>query len=264
MAISREGFTIDVVVSFLRRTLLNPAILFLIPVPWAYAYAKPYLSDDIALPQILQPTSLWLVAFRVCQALTLCLWANDYLNDGFANNWVDDSTWDWNKEIVLITGGSSGIGARVVQLLLKKNMKTTIVVVDYSPLSWTPPPGANVHYYQGDLSNSNTIKTISARIRKEVGNPTVLINNAGLVRGATVMDGSYADVEVTIRTNLIAPFLLIKEFLPYMVKQNHGHIINTGSMSSVLPPATIADYAATKSGLNALHEVRTHPLIPRK
>ena len=84
----------------------------------------------------------------------------------------------------------------------------------------------------------------------------MLFNNAGLARGYTVMEGRHADVEVTMKTNLIAPFLLVKEFLPEMVRRDHGHIINTGSMSSVVPPPNIVDYAATKAGLTALHEVR--------
>ncbi|EHK21928.1 uncharacterized protein TRIVIDRAFT_136631, partial [Trichoderma virens Gv29-8] len=187
-------------------------------------------------------------------ALSVTLSLNDYLNDGFANNWVRASDWDWNSEIVVITGGSSGIGEHVARQLLAKNIQTTIVILDYVPMTWAAPAKSKVHYYQVDLSNSSNISTITQRIRDEVGHPTVLVNNAGLSRGFTVMDGSYMDVEVTIRTNLVAPFLLIKEFIPQMVSRNHGHIVNISSMSALIPPARVADYAATKAGLVALHE----------
>ncbi|CCC13140.1 unnamed protein product [Sordaria macrospora k-hell] len=89
---------------------------------------------------------------------------------------------------------------------------------------------------------------------KEVGHPTVLINNAGIARGFTIMEGSYGDVESTLRTNLTAPFLLTKEFLPEMVRRNHGHIVNICSMSAFLPPPYIGDYAASKAGVQMLHE----------
>ncbi|ENH62893.1 Retinol dehydrogenase 10-B [Fusarium oxysporum f. sp. cubense race 1] len=188
-------------------------------------------------------------------AFSLLLHLTDFLNTRYNNNWTTDPGWDWNNEIVVITGGSSGIGAHLAQNLHSRNPNTKVIIIDYVPLTWEPLEGAYTKYYQCDLSNSSQIRLICEQIRAEVGHPTVLVNNAGICRGATVCDGSYADVEVTMRTNLIAPFLLVKEFGPEMVRRNHGHIINISSMSAFLPPAKVADYAATKAGLIALHEV---------
>ena len=65
----------------------------------------------------------------------------------------------------------------------------------------------------------------------------------------------WTDVTATMNVNLIAPFLLIRAFLPSMIANNHGHIINVSSMSAFVPPAGLADYAASKSGLLAMTEV---------
>jgi hypothetical protein len=254
MAFSREGFTADGVVGFIRRTILSPSIILILTTSQAVSYVNPYLPTAIPLPRFPYPFTLWTSCLNIWILLGICTHVTSYLNDQFANNWTTD-TYDWNKEIVLITGGSSGIGAALTSFLLKRDPSTTIVVIDYSPLTFTPPAGSNIHYYQGDLSNSSAIRYLCERIRNEVGHPTVLVNNAGLVRGATVMEGSYADVEITIKTNLIAPFLLTKEFLPEMVRRDHGHIVSMASMSAVTPPARIADYAATKAGLIAFTEV---------
>lgn len=70
-----------------------------------------------------------------------------------------------------------------------------------------------------------------------------------------VAEGGYHDNSITLRTNLLAPFLLTKEFLPHMIERNHGHIVNVSSLSAYIPPASLADYAATKAGLVAFHEV---------
>lgn len=86
------------------------------------------------------------------------------------------------------------------------------------------------------------------------------VNNAGLSRGRSVAEGSYHDNEITLKTNLIAPFLLTKEFLPHMIQHNHGHIFNISSMSAYMVPANLADYGASKAGIIVLHEVRL--LIP--
>ncbi|KAK1997534.1 short chain dehydrogenase [Colletotrichum falcatum] len=250
MASILKHWNIDTVAVVLRSTIFNPGLT----APAAAAATWILESDTLGssglhsgLPQTCQ--AAWLLT-----AAGLALRLHEQLNKWSANNWTRDDTWDWDKEVVLITGGSGGIGASVAQQLVTRNPRTTIVVVDYVPLTWRPAPGANVRYFQCDLSDKTAIRTLCERVRREVGNPTVLVNNAGLARGFSVMDGTYTDVELTINTNLVAPFLLVKEFLPHMVKSNHGHIIHVGSMSGLIPPARIADYAATKAGLIALHE----------
>ncbi|KAK1987951.1 short chain dehydrogenase [Colletotrichum cereale] len=250
MAFILKYWTIDTIATVLRSTVLNPGLT----APAAAAATWILEPDTLSarglhsgLPQL--RLAAWLFT-----AAGLALRLHEQLNKWTANNWTRDDTWNFDKEIVLITGGSSGIGATVAQHLVARNPRTTVVVVDYIPLTWKHAPEAKVKYFQCDLSDKEAIRTLCERVRREVGHPTVLMNNAGLSRGFTVMDGTYRDVELTINTNLVAPFLLVKEFLPHMVKSNHGHIMHVGSMSAMMPPARIADYAATKAGLIALHE----------
>jgi hypothetical protein len=242
----REGFTIDLVGRLLRRSIFNP----IISTPLALGvYWRPLSFPDSNSSRILEQ------AAYIFAACSLLLSANDILNQQFHNNWTSNVGWNWGKEIVLITGGSSGIGATLARELYARNPRTRIVIIDYVPLTWQPEKGSRISYYRCDLSNSSSIQATCSRIRQEVGQPTVLVNNAGICRGLTVCDGAYGDVEATVRTNLIAPFLLVKEFLPWMAQHDHGHIINISSMSALLPPSKVADYAATKAGLIALHEV---------
>ncbi|KAJ4398859.1 hypothetical protein N0V85_006174 [Neurospora sp. IMI 360204] len=257
-SIKREGLTIDDVGRLVRRTVLNPYLTLPIAaaIAWFEKHPEHYrglqLHALVDLPK-LADIGRYLAGVGVAGAT---LAANDQLTHLFANNFTSPGhgEWDWDKEIVLVTGGSSGIGQNVVQGLLERNPRTTVVIVDYAPLRWTPPKGAKIHYYQADLTKSDLIRSIAARVREEVGHPTVLINSAGTARGSTIMEGSYGDVESTLRTNLTAPFLLTKEFLPEMVRNNHGHIVNMCSISAYIPPPYIGDYAASKAGLQMLHE----------
>ncbi|CAI6088642.1 hypothetical protein V2G26_008050 [Clonostachys chloroleuca] len=243
ISLPREGFTIDFVGSIARNTILNPFVL--IPLTASYYMLMPTYSTA---------STIFVTVIPMLTALTLYLRITDFLNKKYHNNWASDSTWDWEKEIVVITGGSGGIGAHLAQQLHRGRSNPTLVIVDCIPLTWTPLDRQRVFYYQCDLGSSSQLRDVCRRIREDVGHPTVLMNNAGISRGVTVCDGSYADVEATIRINLIAPFLLVKEFLPEMVRQNHGHIVNVSSMSAFFPPAKVADYAATKAGLKAFHE----------
>jgi NAD(P)-dependent dehydrogenase (short-subunit alcohol dehydrogenase family) len=277
MATHREygGFHIDTVARIIRKTLLNEYLA--LPVAAAATWlAHPSSTThlrrllDLAARLNINVTSLPLPKLaRVALYLGgtgLVLSINALLNKWAANNWTPTLPGEWSRwedEIVLITGGSSGIGAHVAQALLRRNARTTIVIIDLAPLSWTPPPDAKVHYFQADLSNPSAIRAVCARVKQEVGHPTVLVNNAGLVRGKTVMEGSYADVEVTLKTNLIAPFLLVKEFLPEMVRNNHGHVVSVCSTSALMPPPEIVDYAASKAGIQALYEGLGMELVHR-
>jgi len=246
----REGFHLGVLASWLRHTVLNPAAtsLFLSASIATIRFGNPGPTSAGLLPMLIWP----LVYLTIIGAV---LSLNDILTDGIFNNWIEDTTWDWTAEIVVVTGGSSGIGASIVQELFERHPNTTVVIVDYN----TPPEAVcntkRAHFYQADLSDSLAIKSLADRIRAEVGHPTVLVNNAGLTRGKTIMDGSYEDVNMTFRTNVIAPFLLTKEFLPNMVARNHGHVFAIASMSAFISPASLADYAATKAGLLSMQEV---------
>ncbi|KAL7790801.1 hypothetical protein V8C37DRAFT_410781 [Trichoderma ceciliae] len=252
MFTAREGVTLDSVAAPLRRWLLNPiltvpASLLLLGLSFHSQSSQPLLNTDAIKIQ---------AAVHLLALASVLLSLNQYLDKQFANNWVSDKTWNWDEEIVVITGGSSGVGASICKQLLARNPRTRIVIVDYAPLDWKPEQqGTRLSYYQCDLSDANALRCTCDRIRKEVGHPTVLFNNAGLVRGAGIMEGSYGDIEATVRTNLIAPMLLIKEFIPEMIKKDHGHIVHSGSLSCLTPPALIADYSATKAGLLAMHEL---------
>ncbi|KAJ3455919.1 hypothetical protein MRS44_017401 [Fusarium solani] len=261
MASYREGFTIDTIARLLNKTVFNP----LLTIPIAGALTRTPSSVAGHLPDYVtqsKPLLRLIMATLACAGSLATL--NSVLTDGYTNNWTTDRGWNWDQELVLLTGGSGGIGASLAQQLLAKNPRTRIIIIDFAPLSWKPPKGTQVFYYQCDLSDSAAIKELSQRIRDEVGHPTVLVNNAGLIRGKSIIKAEYSDIEITTKTNLTAPMLILKEFLPDMVKNNHGHVVNISSLSAFIPPAKAADYSATKSGIVALHEapkVRTSLVI---
>lgn len=253
-SIPREGFYIDTLCKILHETFFNPLLLIgVVPlakatfITQAQIWWNPWHEGTVS-----NLTKIW----SVLVLLGIWLRISEYLDGHYLNGFSADTTWEWSNERVLVTGGSSGIGASIVKHLLERNIET----VDHRPLQFEPPAGATVHFYQCDLSDSTLITSLCERIRTECGSPSVLINNAGLTRGRTVLEGTYQDVEITFKTNIIAPFLLTKEFLPFMVKHNHGHVLATASMSAIISPGGLADYAATKAGIIALQEVCRPPV----
>jgi len=69
--------------------------------------------------------------FAALLALRLLPWINTWASQRAANNGITDKTWDWSKEIVVVTGGSSGIGANIVRQLEQRDIK--VIILDRNP-----------------------------------------------------------------------------------------------------------------------------------
>lgn len=96
----------------------------------------------------------------------------------------------------------------------------------------------------------------------------MLINNAAVVIGKSLLDLSLDEIDSSIATNLLGPFYCLKAFLPALTRsKSGGTIVNVSSVIGHLGAAQLTDYAAAKAGLTALHRSltaelrRSHPAI---
>ncbi|KAH7419657.1 hypothetical protein BKA64DRAFT_588380 [Cadophora sp. MPI-SDFR-AT-0126] len=245
----REGLTGDPIGRFIKKTAFNPA--FTIAFLLLARYTKK--GSDLA---ILHETAYSRI--RKLFFLGLARWASNYLDAGVLDNWTTD-TYDWGKEIVLITGGAGGIGGNVVKLLAERGIK--VVVLDVIPMTFEA--ASNVYYYKCDITSPATIASVAAEVRKDVGEPTVLINNAGVARGKNILDATEKDVRFTFDVNTLAHYWLAKEFVPAMVKANHGMIVTVASLAAYVTVPNMTDYAASKAAALSFHEGLTAELKTR-
>lgn len=122
---------------------------------------------------------------------------------------------------------------------------------------------ANVHHFQCDLRSPENVEAVAEKIRAQVGHPTVVINNAGVARGKTVLEAEPGDVRFTFDVNSLAPFWTAKTFVPDMVANNHGMIVTVASYAAWLTIPNMVDYGASKAASLALHEGLTAELTTR-
>lgn len=162
-----------------------------------------------------------------------------------------------DRDIVLITGGANGLGQELVKEFSKKN--TTIVVLDIAlPNSNEAIEG--VHYYQCDVSDSAQINSCYDAIKSQVGQVTILINNAAITEGKALIDLSANEITKIVKVNLVSSFYTIQTFLPDMINARRGYIVTISSTLGFMSPANLSAYGATKSGLIAMHESLTYEL----
>ncbi|XP_038622548.1 retinol dehydrogenase 10 [Tachyglossus aculeatus] len=123
-----------------------------------------------------------------------------------------------------------------------------------------PPGGLQVYTYTCDVGKRESVYLTAERVRQEVGEVSVLVNNAGVVSGHHLLECPDELIERTMMVNCHAHFWTTKAFLPSMLNTNHGHIVTVASSLGLFSTAGVEDYCASKFGVVGFHESLSHEL----
>lgn len=123
-----------------------------------------------------------------------------------------------------------------------------------------PPCNLQVFTYTCDVGKRENVYLTAERVRKEVGEVSVLVNNAGVVSGHHLLECPDELIERTMMVNCHAHFWTTKAFLPTMLEINHGHIVTVASSLGLFSTAGVEDYCASKFGVVGFHESLSHEL----
>ncbi|KAM9678227.1 LOW QUALITY PROTEIN: estradiol 17-beta-dehydrogenase 11 [Trichechus inunguis] len=137
-------------------------------------------------------------------------------------------------EIVLITGAGHGIGRVTAYEFAKLKSKLVLWDINKHGIEETAAEcrrlGAKTHAFVVDCSNREEIHNAAKKVKAEIGDVSILVNNAGVVYTADLMSTQEPQIEKTFEVNVLAHFWTTKAFLPAMMKNNHGHIVTVASM----------------------------------
>ncbi|RXK38820.1 hypothetical protein M231_03875 [Tremella mesenterica] len=226
---SPSTFDLDIIVKVLQGTIFSPMFCVFVPL-LVYSQARNQ-SDPTFLG-----SSLWNHADRIYACQGSWLFAPPKL--------------DWGEQIVLITGGGSGMGALLAETLAMRNV--TVVVLTNTPQK-VESENYSITSYVCDVSDPKQVSTVAAQIREEIGDPTVIVNNAGVVKGKLLLDLSDDDVRDTFGSNTLSHFWVLREFLPALIRNKRGHVVTMSSIMGLVGSAQMADYCASKAAVISLH-----------
>jgi NAD(P)-dependent dehydrogenase (short-subunit alcohol dehydrogenase family) len=153
--------------------------------------------------------------------------------------------------VVLVTGGSRGIGAGIARAFLAAGARV-IVCGRKTPDADTLPQhdGRTAQFIACDVRKPELVQSLVDQIVREHGRLDVLINNAGGTPPSDLADSSPQLIERVIQLNLIAPLYCAQAANRVMQQQSEGgSIINIGSVAGVRPAPSTAVYGAAKAGL---------------
>lgn len=157
----------------------------------------------------------------------------------------------------LVTGASRGIGLAAVRRLAGAGARVAILARGAEVLEHVARElGNDAIPVVCDVSRPDAVEGAAAIVAEAFGGaPDVLVNNAGHFHLHTVAETDPLDFARTLETNLVAPFLFVRAFLPAMRERGSGHVVTVGSIADRMTFPENGAYAASKYGLRALHEV---------
>jgi 3-oxoacyl-[acyl-carrier protein] reductase len=154
---------------------------------------------------------------------------------------------------VLVTGGSSGIGRGVAELLVQRGAKVAISGRDEKRLR-SVAAEIGVTPLAGDVSREADAVRMVRETVDSLGGYNVLVNNAGIGAFAPLLEITADDMRRVWETNVLGATLMARESARHFVGQKYGNIINIGSTSALRAGAGSSAYASTKFALRGLSE----------
>lgn len=168
--------------------------------------------------------------------------------------------------VVVITGGSSGIGRQVARDLVARGSRVALCGIDASAVEDTGREltalGGEVEAVVCDVRDDEQVERFAARVIGRWGPPDVLINNAGYAVYRPFEESSVSELIDIVDVNLAGAIRCTKAFLPAMKKRRSGHIVNVSSIGGALIVTPNAAYCAAKHGLVALSKAIRYELAP--
>jgi 3-oxoacyl-[acyl-carrier protein] reductase len=162
---------------------------------------------------------------------------------------------DDSGRVVVITGGSRGIG-RAVALRFAQE-KSRIVIIHFDPdeaaahetLDMISQKGVEAESHKLDVSCYGDVEAFFKGVFSRLGRVDILVNNAGITRDTLLMRMSEDDWDLVINVNLKSVFNCTQAVIRSMLKQREGCIINISSVVGQIGNAGQANYAASKAGI---------------
>ena len=159
------------------------------------------------------------------------------------------------ERVIVITGGSRGIGRAIASRFAEKNTK--IIIMHYDPddsasdetLNLLAEKGVEAESHRIDVSSKESVSALFKDIIYRFGGVDVLVNNAGITRDNIFMRMSEADWDLVMNVNLKSVFNCTQAVIRTMIKKRKGAVINIASVAGQIGNAGQANYSASKAGI---------------
>jgi len=171
---------------------------------------------------------------------------------------------NFQDKVVVITGAASGMGAAYADEFAKQGSKLVLCDVNANELQITVDRvskvvgAANVYSEVLDISDRDNVFTFADNSKKKFGNAHIIINNAGVEGGVKpIYTLPIETLERVMQINFMGVVYGTKAFLPQLVENNEGAVVNISSVFGLIAPPSCGDYSAAKFAVRGFTESLT-------
>jgi 3-oxoacyl-[acyl-carrier protein] reductase len=171
-------------------------------------------------------------------------------------------------QVAVITGAGRGIGAAIAAKLAQLGARAVLCGRSREPLETAAAAiqnaGGQSAVMECDVADLHSVEALALRVERTFSKVNILVNNAGIGGAGGPLHQLPPNVwDQVVNTNLRGAYYCIRSFVPLMIRNHGGHIINISSIAGKNPLPNAAAYAASKWGLNGLshsvaEELRGH------
>jgi NAD(P)-dependent dehydrogenase (short-subunit alcohol dehydrogenase family) len=159
-------------------------------------------------------------------------------------------------KVVVVTGAASGIGFELAKILAAKGCRLALADINAEGLkAATAQLPGNPLLSALDVSDRNAFAAFAAEVQRHYGAVHVVINNAGIARAQRIADIEYADFERVMNINFWGVVYGTKAFLPKLLEQDDGIIVNVASLYGLVGFPRMGAYASSKFAVRGFCEV---------
>jgi NAD(P)-dependent dehydrogenase (short-subunit alcohol dehydrogenase family) len=165
---------------------------------------------------------------------------------------------DLRGRVAVVTGAASGIGRAMARRFAAEGMRVVLADIERPPLDEVAAElagaGAEVLAVATDVSDPGQVDDLAAATVDAFGAVHVLCNNAGVGGGGQLWEVPLGDWQWVIGVNLWGVIHGLRSFVPLMVEQDEGHVVNTASMAGLTSSPFMAPYNVSKHGVVTVSE----------
>ncbi|XP_053796620.1 estradiol 17-beta-dehydrogenase 11-like isoform X1 [Vidua chalybeata] len=167
-------------------------------------------------------------------------------------------------ELVLITGAGHGVGRATALEFAKRQSRLVLWDINKHGIEETAAEcqklGATVQTFVVDCSKREEIYSAADKVKKDIGDVTILVNNVGVITAADFLSTQDHQIERMFEVNILGHMWTTRAFLPVMMDNNYGHIVTVASAAGHFVTPFMVTYCSSKFAAVGFHKALTEEL----